>query len=159
MKEIINANGGMLRQFMQDDKGAVIIWSFGLTKQAFLDSPRRSMDTARGVIDVLKKQGLTPRVGVTSGSAYCGLVGSDYRCEYAILGPSVNLAARLMCACEKMNTNLLCNDALCEQMLQMHDASYMFTSRGKHTVKGYDNPVEFFVPEPNNDNDLDMLNI
>ena len=42
----ISANGGMVRQFIRDDKGAVIIWTFGLTQQAFLDSPTRALRTA-----------------------------------------------------------------------------------------------------------------
>ena len=35
-------------------------------------------------------------VGITSGKAYCGLVGSPLRHEYAVMGPSTNLSARLM---------------------------------------------------------------
>jgi len=34
--------------------------------------------------------------GITSGKAYCGLVGSPLRHEYAVMGPSTNLSARLM---------------------------------------------------------------
>jgi class 3 adenylate cyclase len=60
---------------------------------------------------------------VTSGTAYCGLVGASYRCEYALMGPAVNLAARLMCKCEEKGVELLCND-------QLHDkvptASFFF---------------------------------
>ena len=35
-------------------------------------------------------------IGITSGKAYCGLVGSPLRHEYAVMGPSTNLSARLM---------------------------------------------------------------
>ena len=38
-------------------------------------------------------------IGLTSGTAFCGLVGAAYRCEYSVMGPSVNLAARLMSQC------------------------------------------------------------
>lgn len=127
--KVIEHYGGMMRQFIQDDKGAVIIWSFGLPLQAFFDSARRSLDAAVDVIDALKKQNLTPRVGVTSGKAYCGFVGADYRKEYAIMGPSVNLAARLMCMCEGKSTNLLCNDELHTNFLQSLDKSYGTCSR------------------------------
>ncbi|NJO06907.1 MAG: AAA family ATPase [Chloroflexaceae bacterium] len=37
-----------------------------------------------------------PRVGLSSGIVYAGLVGSSQRCEYTVIGPLVNLAARLM---------------------------------------------------------------
>jgi class 3 adenylate cyclase len=39
---------------------------------------------------------LPHRAGITSGKAYCGLVGSPLRHEYAVMGPSTNLSARLM---------------------------------------------------------------
>lgn len=35
-------------------------------------------------------------IGITSGKAYCGEVGSPLRHEYAVMGPSTNLSARLM---------------------------------------------------------------
>jgi hypothetical protein len=58
-----------LRQFIRDDKGAVVIWSFGLTQQAYLDSAERGLRTALDVIADLKALGLQPKVGVTSGTA------------------------------------------------------------------------------------------
>ena len=33
-------------------------------------------------------------VGVSSGMAFCGNVGSASRCEYCMVGDSVNMAAR-----------------------------------------------------------------
>ena len=170
----IERHGGMLRQFIRDDKGAVIIWSFGLTHQAYVDSAQRGLDSALDVVAGLKalkvrqpnesgggdddddddddggdedagvaagdaagddggggggansggsggangsggggsgdgsgsvsgsgnksdRPGskkerwaatLRPVVGVTSGTAYCGLVGAKYRCEYCIMGVS-----------------------------------------------------------------------
>lgn len=40
-----------------------------------------------------------PNVGVTHGKVFCGNIGYDLRREYGVMGPSVNLAARLMCKC------------------------------------------------------------
>lgn len=48
------------------------------------------------------------KVGATYGKAFCGLVGSKSRHEYAILGPSVNLAARLMA--HELNTGIILVD-------------------------------------------------
>ena len=46
---------------------------------------------------------------MSSGLAFCGLVGApDLRCEYGVMGASVNLAARLMVKAE----DILCNDDL-----------------------------------------------
>ncbi|CAN0426081.1 unnamed protein product, partial [Ectocarpus sp. 8 AP-2014] len=35
-------------------------------------------------------------IGITTGQVYCGFVGASKRCEYAMMGCSVNLSARLM---------------------------------------------------------------
>ena len=40
--------------------------------------------------------GVDNYVGVTLGKVYCGVVGGIRRHEYAVLGPSVNLSARLL---------------------------------------------------------------
>jgi len=142
----IEAHGGMLRQFIRDDKGAVVIWSFGLTQQAYLDSPERSLRTALDVIAALKGLGLQPKVGVTSGTAYCGLVGASYRCEYALMGPAVNLAARLMCMCASNNVELLCNDELHDKFMSSESDAFEFNSFEPMKVKGYTNLVSFYHP-------------
>jgi class 3 adenylate cyclase len=45
---------------------------------------------------LLNELGVANRIGMTMGTVYCGVVGGILRHEYAALGPSVNLAARLM---------------------------------------------------------------
>ena len=48
-------------------------------------------------------------VGVTTGTVFCGIVGSSKRREYAMVGDIVNLSARLMVAGEKMGVGILCD--------------------------------------------------
>ena len=69
--------------------------------------------------EALAAQELTVNVGVTSGEAFCGLVGvPKRRCEYGVMGPSVNLAARLMCMSAEKGVRILC----CDQMYaELHD--------------------------------------
>ena len=109
----IHERGGLLRQFILDDKGMVCIWTFGLPNNSFEDNGHRGLHSCLSVASALADQGLATQIGITSGTAFCGLVGAAYRCEYSVMGPSVNLAARLMCACEKHGVALLCNDGLC----------------------------------------------
>jgi class 3 adenylate cyclase len=77
---------------------------------SYEDNAERGLLAAHEALAALRSQGLTARIGVTCGMAFCGLVGAKYRCEYSVMGPSVNLAARLMCACEKLELDILCND-------------------------------------------------
>ena len=44
-----------------------------------------------------KGAGIEANLGVATGRVYCGTVGSaGSRCEFAVIGDSVNMAARLM---------------------------------------------------------------
>ena len=85
--------GGMLRQFLMDDKGMVAIL-------VFTGKESNATYACRCAIDVnseMKKQKIECSIGIASGRVFCGPVGCPYRCEYAFVGDSVNLAARLMC--------------------------------------------------------------
>eukprot|EP00966_Prymnesium_polylepis_P044958 1041585-Prymnesium_polylepis.1 len=99
--EVINRSGGLLRQFILDDKGMVCIWTFGLPNNSFEDNGHRGLSSCLDVARALAEQELRTQIGITSGTAFCGCVGAAYRSEYSVMGPAVNLAARLMCACEK----------------------------------------------------------
>ena len=88
--------GGMLRQFVVDDKGCVIIAGFGVPGYNYEDNETRAVETAVLVRQSLINFGFSCRIGIAEGDVYCGLVGTQDRCEYVMMGSSVNLAARLM---------------------------------------------------------------
>ena len=114
--EAIVGCGGLLRQFIRDDKGVVLIWTFGLHGSASEAPGARAIASCFDVRAALEAHGLTTRIGVTSGPAFCGLVGAPYRAEYSVLGPCVNLAARLMGQCAVLGVDLLCDAATRGQM-------------------------------------------
>ncbi|KAL3892576.1 MAG: hypothetical protein SGPRY_014998 [Prymnesium sp.] len=134
--ESISASGGDLRQFMLDDKGLVVIWAFGLPTSSYEDNHIRAMHSARELCELLSTQGLSLRVGVTAGFAFCGRVGAERRCEYSVLGPSVNLAARLMCLCA--------NKEVASEFERQEGRSFFFHTYPPIRVKGYDQPVRIF---------------
>ena len=98
--DVIQTNRGHLYQFIHDDKGYVIIGTFGLHGATFEDLVSSYLlPTIVGISEQLGQiNGLITHIGATSGNCYCGTVGHLERHEYSILGPSVNLAARLMCS-------------------------------------------------------------
>ena len=58
-----------------------------------------AIEAALRIINELKETAkIKVSIGVTTGKVFCGLVGSPYRHEYSVMGASVNLSARLMCA-------------------------------------------------------------
>ena len=105
IQTFIYEEGGAFSRFTVDDKGAVVLGIFGLPP-AHADDAERACRAAlrfcKKVKDDTEAIGqLIPTVGITTGHAFSGLVGSQLntsRCEYTTHGPLVNLAARLMCA-------------------------------------------------------------
>ena len=134
----ISQSGALLRQFIYDDKGVVLIWTFGQTQATFEDNPQRGLRTAQALHEALSAIGLSIDIGITSGEAFCGLVGvPGRRCEYGVMGPSVNLAARLMCMCEAKGVNLLCCDQMRAELGKGRVKDVRFTSFDPVAVRGY----------------------
>jgi len=99
---------GTLRQLIIDDKGTVAILCFGL-RPAHPDDPVRAVHTALNIQREIRSSGsgIVPSIGVTTGRTYCALVGNTTRAEYACVGSSVNMSARLM---GKAKGRVLCDE-------------------------------------------------
>jgi class 3 adenylate cyclase/tetratricopeptide (TPR) repeat protein len=95
----IDSFSGYFKEIDFGDKGAIIVAFFG-APTAFENNAARAMEcvlSLRSEIQHWQAQQLMRfRVGITSGVAYAGIVGGVPRCQYAIVGDRVNLAARLM---------------------------------------------------------------
>ena len=87
---------GSVNKFLRDDKGSTLIAVFGLPPLAHEDDAVRGILAALAICARLIDLGLKPSVGVTTGQAFCGIVGTRGRREYSVMGDKVNLAARLM---------------------------------------------------------------
>ncbi len=85
---------GHLRHLAVDEKGTVLVAFFGAPVSHEDDEER----AVRCSLELLRLPGGPYRVGLGTGAVYCGEVGTDARREYAVIGDSVNLAARLMAA-------------------------------------------------------------
>jgi tetratricopeptide (TPR) repeat protein len=72
--------------------------------------------------------------------AYCGPVGGENRYEFAVMGPSVNLAARLMCS--DKNPGILVDNAV----RKIASSSFCFNALEPVDAKGYSEPVPIFEP-------------
>eukprot|EP00741_Cyanophora_paradoxa_P013002 tig00020660_g12557.t1 len=104
------AREGSLRQVLMDDKGLVLIGVFGLYPVAHSDDPARCLLTAVEMREEMDAAGVEIHVGVTTGLAFCTFVGGPRRCEYAVFGSVVNLAARLMAKAESSASGVLADE-------------------------------------------------
>jgi class 3 adenylate cyclase/tetratricopeptide (TPR) repeat protein len=99
---------GSVNKLSTDEKGVTLVAALGLPPLAHEDDAIRGTSAALAIHARLAELGWRCSVGVTSGRAFCGTIGSDRRCEFTIIGDVVNLAARLMVAAKG---GILCDEA------------------------------------------------
>lgn len=148
LHDAIYSTEGQMRQFIIDDKGTVCIATFGLMGSVSVDNAASAIACAEKIILGLEGIELDARIGVTTGEAYCGVVGSSIRHEYAVMGPSTNLSARLMGRAEPRSI-------ICDETTYGQDRANKFILLDELTnVKGYAKPVKIFQPR----SAVDLLN-
>ncbi|MBN2797577.1 MAG: adenylate/guanylate cyclase domain-containing protein [Deltaproteobacteria bacterium] len=81
------------------------------------------------------------RIGVHTGTVVAGRVGSEDRMKYAVIGDTVNLAARVEGLNKVVQSSLLFTKSTRDQL---GDAVEV-VSKGSHLVKGRKEPVEVFT--------------
>jgi class 3 adenylate cyclase/tetratricopeptide (TPR) repeat protein len=102
---------GSINKLSIDEKGTSLVAALGLPPLTHEDDPARGVQAALAVREALAGLGRRAAVGVTTGQAFCGAVGSSLRREYTMLGTPVNLAARLM---QEAGDGVLCDAATAE---------------------------------------------
>ena len=142
MQQIIFKYEGMVRQFLADDKGTVLIAAFGLPPYSHDDDQVRGIRTAIEIHQGLEGLGMDSSIGVTTGQVYCGSVGCPSRQEYAMVGDIVNLSARLMVAAYKLKIKVLCD----QPTYEASNSIIPFTIEEPIMVKGKANAIPIFQP-------------
>jgi class 3 adenylate cyclase len=83
---------GSVNKVSVDDKGATLVAAFGLPPLYHEDDPLRALEAARDMHALLP----AASIGIATGRVYCGVIGSEVRREYTMMGRPANLASRLM---------------------------------------------------------------
>ncbi len=97
--EQITTFSGYLKEFDFGDKGSMVSCFFG-APVSFENNDNRALEfiysLRQELQELMDTYGVKFRAGATMGMAYTGMVGGKERCQYAMVGNRVNLAARLM---------------------------------------------------------------
>ena len=145
--EVIFQHGGTLDKFIGD-----AIMAFWGAPSASADHAKQAVAAAiamSAALDALRSElgeigaTLDIGIGIHSGRAVVGFIGSNKRLDYTAIGDTVNLASRI----EGMTKGI--GRILVSQVTR--DAVgdiYEWFDRGSHQVKGRDAPVRLFEPKP-----------
>eukprot|EP00756_Hemistasia_phaeocysticola_P057458 Hpha_TRINITY_DN34067_c0_g1::TRINITY_DN34067_c0_g1_i1::g.30403::m.30403 len=87
---------GVLNKVVMDDKGVLMLVLFGVPHHMHEDDAARAALFAVRVERKLRGEVGRVAVGISRSKVFCGLTGSEWRCEYTVVGDGVNIAARLM---------------------------------------------------------------
>eukprot|EP00002_Diphylleia_rotans_P011810 TRINITY_DN2323_c0_g1_i6.p1 TRINITY_DN2323_c0_g1~~TRINITY_DN2323_c0_g1_i6.p1 ORF type:complete len:1746 (-),score=294.17 TRINITY_DN2323_c0_g1_i6:498-5735(-) len=158
IQKAIHHWAGTIRQFMMDDKGSVLVVAFGLPPYSYENDAARCVMAAMELQETLRnKLGLASTVGITTGSVFCGAVGSKDRREYAVVGDVVNLSARLMVAARstlmKQGIQSDTNNTLCDRATydacrnaEVKQMRIRFKAIPPIKVKGKSEPISIYYP-------------
>ncbi|MBN1619279.1 tetratricopeptide repeat protein [candidate division WOR-3 bacterium] len=89
--ETASKYGAYLNKIDFGEKGWIALLVFG-APSGIEKMSKRAVSFS---FEILYLLGEAVRIGLTSGTVYAGFIGSDKRCEYTVIGSSVNLASRI----------------------------------------------------------------
>ena len=140
--EQLNNFSGYFKEVDFGDKGGVMVGFFG-APVSFENNKERALEFVTALqentADLVEKSALRFRVGITSGTAYTGIIGSEERCQYAAVGTTVNLAARLMSYANWGEVSV-------DEELQ-NSRFFRFQDKGAISYKGFEEPISTYLLE------------
>ncbi len=144
--EIIERHGGFVDKYIGDAVVAV----FGAPKDdpAHAEKAVRAALAATKWLDAMNEAGdfgrfrFNTRIGLNSGEALIGNIGSRRRFNYTAMGDTVNLASRLEGVNKVFGTRLLVSEATAAQF----GSAVASREVGRVRVKGRNAPIRIFEP-------------
>jgi len=144
--DVVFSHGGSLDKFIGDC--IMALWGAPLDDQ---HHARNAVACALDMADTLQQfkrelgaedASFDVGIGIHSGPAVVGLIGSDKRREYTAIGDTVNLASRIEGLTKDAKRRILVSRETKDRCGDAFD----FVSCGSYPVKGRAQPVELFEP-------------
>lgn len=136
ISEEVRELGGAIVQLVSDDKGVTVVCAWGLPGQGHEDVAARAVTGLLSTSTRLREAGFGADVGVATGRLFCGDRGNDHRREYALVGVTMNRAARLMQAADGQ---VFCDPATHQEAKGV--GLLQFTPTPPLKLKGFPEPV------------------
>ncbi len=146
MRRIIEKYGGIINKFMGD--AMLVLWG---ALKTYEDDDERAVRAAMDMMtelndfnenrskEIREKFPISMTLGINTGIAFSGNVGSDKRMEYTVIGDNVNLAARL----ESMANpgEIMISESTAKSL----SPEILLKDGGKVAVKGKKEPVQVYL--------------
>jgi predicted ATPase len=132
--------GGYFKEIDFGDKGGVMFCIFG-APTSFENNTERALEYLGAVQEELRNleslTGARYRIGIASGQAFAGVIGSEERCQYAAVGARVNLGARLMMKAEW-------GQVMADENVS-RNRNFKFSYSGEGKYKGFEKPIPTYT--------------
>ena len=138
MTDIILKSGGTIDKYMGDC--IMAFWN------APLDCPNHQKKAIIAAVKMRQKMkelnlGFNIGIGINTGQAVVGNMGSDQRFDYSVLGDAVNLASRLEGISKDFNTTIIIGEDTYQAVEHLYKKMYRL---GTVSVKGKSNKVVIY---------------
>ena len=137
--DIVEKHGGVINKYMGDGFLAI----FGVPME-LAGSEAAAAETAteldRDLTPLLQPAGLALCIGLHAGPMIVGGIGSEARCEFTVIGSTVNLASRLETLNRSLDTHCLTSGEFADKI----SGDWHLLDHGGHHVKGLAREVHVF---------------
>jgi adenylate cyclase len=145
MVNIINKNGGVVDKFIGD--AIMAVWGAPTSSgNDAMNAVKACIEMRIALNELNKRRAVrdeTPikiGIGIHSGRAISGTIGSSERMEYTVIGDTVNMTSRIESSTKAFGTDLLVSDVTAEQVKE----KYILEYAGSAEVKGKSEPLKLF---------------
>ena len=145
MTDIIIENGGTIDKFMGDC--IMAFWNAPLEntkhRESAINSAIQMTDALKDLNKELETEGLPQiniGIGINTGEALVGNMGSDQRFDYSVIGDAVNLASRLESSSKTLGKTIVIG----EQTRHSIETVYPFEYIDSITVKGKTEEIKVY---------------
>jgi adenylate cyclase len=153
MEDAVFQHGGCLEKFIGD----ALLATFGVPDTGARDATD-ALACARNMLAALGEwngqrtaEGLAPLrmgIGLHYGPVVLGDIGSARSMAFATVGDTINVASRLQALSRELDAKIVTSGALIETVEREHADPALrsaLTSRGAHTLRGRDAPIEVWA--------------
>jgi adenylate cyclase len=149
LTEAIHDEGGQVMKFMGDGLLAIFPLEDASFRPYVVRKSLAAAKAARAQIDAINRartaEGFAPlryNLALHIGDVVYGNIGAAARLDFTVIGPAVNLAARLETLAAQIGVPILASHAFAEAC---REAEQPMVSLGRHRLKGVAEPEEAFT--------------